>query len=121
MPLITLWFVTLSVMDKDFDRALPTEYGKFEQATPAKDVVIEKEIESGKSEKKLPTNDRKSEKKIQIEEGKSEKKVQALVKKESMESADASKPTAKSEIVTPPITKEETQIRLHDDKFLIDL
>ncbi len=70
---------------------------------------------------KLPTDDGKSDKKILMEEGKSEKKVPALVKKESTESAETSKPTAKSEIVTPPITKEETEIRLHDDKFLIDL
>ncbi len=59
--------------------------------------------------KKLPSN-----------EGKSEKKVPALVKNESTESTDASKPTAKSEIVTPPITKEETEIGLHDKMFLAD-
>ncbi len=56
-----------------------------------------------------------------MEEGKSEKKEPVLVKKESTESAEASKPTAKSEIVTPPITKEETEIGLHDKKFLADL
>ncbi len=39
---------TFSNIDEDFDPALSTEYGKFEQATPAKEVVIEKEIDDGK-------------------------------------------------------------------------
>ncbi len=43
------------------------------------------------------------------------------MKKESTESAEASKPTAKSEIVTPPITKKETEVGLHNKKFLADL
>ncbi len=54
------------------------------QATPAKDVVVEKEIDDGKSEKKLP-----------VDKWKSEKKLPALTEKESTESAEASKPTAK--------------------------
>ncbi len=62
---------TFSDMDEDFDPALPTEFWKFEQATPGKEVVIEKEIDDGKSEKKLSRDERKS-----------EKKVLALVKKE---------------------------------------
>ncbi len=57
----------------------------------------------------------------EFDDGKSEKKVPALLTKESTESAEASKPTAKPEIVTPPISKEETDIRLYDDKFLADL
>ncbi len=95
----TLIQETFSDMDKDFDPELPTEFGKIEQATPAKDVVIEKEIDDGKSEKK----------------------VTALVMKDSTESTEASKPTAKPEIVTPTIPKEETEIRLHNEKFLADL
>ncbi len=101
---------TFSDMDEDFDPELPTEYGKFEQATHVKDVVVEKEIDNGKSEKKLPFDD-----------GKFEKKVPALVKKESTESAEASKPPAKPEIVIPLIAKEETDILIHNDKFLADL
>ncbi len=84
---------------KDFYPELLTEFGKFEQATPAKDVIIEKEIDDGKSEKKVP----------------------ALVTKESTESAEASKPTAKPEIRIRPISKEETEIPLYDNKFLVDL
>ncbi len=42
----------LSDMDDDFDPDLPTEFGTIEQATPVKDMVLEKEIEKGKSEKK---------------------------------------------------------------------
>ncbi len=38
-----------------------------------------------------------------------------------MESAEASKPTAKPEIVTPMIPKEETEVHLQDDKFLADI
>ncbi len=91
---------TYSDIDEDFDPDLPTEYGKFEQATPAKDVVVEKENDNGKSEKKLPVDNGKSEKKLPVEEGKSEKQVPALVKKESTESAEASKPSAKPEIMT---------------------
>ncbi len=64
-----------------------------------KDVVIEKEIDYVKSEKKVP----------------------ALVMKESTKIVEASKPTAKLEIMTPPIPKEETEIRLHDTMFLADL
>ncbi len=112
---------TLSDMDEYFNPALPTECRIFELVTPAKDVVIGKEIDDGKSEKKLLVDDRKSEKKLPIEEGKSEKKVPALVKKKSTESAEASKPTAKSEIVTPPITKEKTEVGLHVQMFLADL
>ncbi len=107
--------------DEDFDPYLPTRYGDISQATPVKDVVVEKAIDNGKSEKKLPIDDGKSEKKLPIEEGKSEKKVPALVKKESTESAETSKPTAKLEIMTPPITKEETEVRLHGKKVLADL
>ncbi len=101
---------TFSDRDEEFDPDLPTRYGDISQATPVKDVVVEKEIDDGKSEKKLP-----------VDEGKSEKIVPALAKKESMESAEASKPTAKSEIKTPPINKEDSQVSLHDNKFLLDL
>ncbi len=72
--------------------------------------MVEKEIDDGKSEKIL----------LQ-EEGKSEEKVPALVKKESTECAEASKLKAKPEIVTPQIPKEETEVHLHDNKFLADL
>ncbi len=39
---------TLSNPDEDFDPDLPTGYGDIGQATPAKDVVGEKEIDDGK-------------------------------------------------------------------------
>ncbi len=85
---------TFSDMDDNFDTALPTEFRKFEQATPVKEVVVEKEIDDGKSEKKLPTDKRKS-----------EKKVPEFLKNDCIKSAEVSKPTAKSEILSPLINK----------------
>ncbi len=47
---------TLSDHDEEFDPDLPTRYGDINQATPVKDWVVEKEIDDGKSEKKLPAD-----------------------------------------------------------------
>ncbi len=71
----------LTDSDKEFDLDLPTRYKVISQSTPAKDVVVEKNIYDRKSEKKLPVDDGKSGKKLPVEEGKSEKKVPALAKK----------------------------------------
>ncbi len=100
----TLVQETLSDMDDDFDPDLPTEFGIIDQATPSKDVVVEKEN-------------------TEIDDGKSEKKVPVLVKKESTESGKVSQPSSNTKIlnIKTKNVKEETEVRLHDEKFLIDL
>ncbi len=100
----TLLQETLSNIVNDLDPDLPTEFGNINQATPVKDVVVEKEN-------------------TEIDEWKSEKKVPVLAKKKSMESTKVSQPPATPKImnVERQNVKEETEVRLHDEKFLIYL
>ncbi len=74
----TITMDTQSNDERSFNPALPTGYEETDQATPLKDVVIEKAN-------------------IEVDEGKSEKIVPLLTKKSTTERAEASKPPAKLE------------------------
>ncbi len=56
------------------------------------ELVVKKETDKGKSEKKIAVNKGKSEKKVPVNDGKSEKRVPHLAKTECTERAKVSKP-----------------------------
>ncbi len=86
--------------DREFDPELPTEMELADQATPAKDVVVESEntdANDGKSEKKVPT-------------------------KLTTESTESLTVVIKERLVVERENVEvETIIRLHDEEFMKDL
>ncbi len=90
---------TFSNRDEDFDPDLPTGYTESSQVSSAKDKVAEKDIDEGNSEKIAP----------------------ALEKKDSMMSAEASKPTATLEINTSLTKLEESLNSPGDDSVLKEL
>ncbi len=95
---------THSDNDREFDLELPTEMELADQATPAKDVVVESQ--------NTAAND-----------GKSEKKVPTKLKTESTESVMVAKPLVIEEklVVKRENVEVETVIRLHDEEFMKDL
>ncbi len=88
---------------------LPTGQDEGIQASLAKELVVRKETEEGKTAKEVPSKEENS------------FKIVPQLAKESTESAKVLKLEANPEISTTPTMTDETQVSLHGDKFLHDL